>query len=274
MRRGPLIYHVTPITPIAAFRNIMPGRNAVVSFYRPDNLNLALDLCPHIFFDNGAYSEWQAAMRRGEEWFVRDSWDDYYEWLEAVLFCPGRWAVIPDAPGAPSQLNDALVSQWPFGRRGAPLWHMDGPIDRLLRLLERFDRVCFGWIGEFDPESGKIRKDQRAVDCPAFHDRMAEVARAIGNIWPEVHMMRGAAVAFDYPFGSADTSSLGKNGHEYDESLDFGDPWRGRRTYADALEAGGILPGMSRPRRAVRRARGTSSTRSPGDGPVDQLGLW
>jgi hypothetical protein len=270
----PLIYHVTPVTPRSAFRAIMPGRAAVVSFYRPDDVDITMELCPRIFFDNGAYSEWQAALNRGQQWFIREDWSDYYAWLETRLFQPGRWAVIPDAPGAPSQLNDALVQEWPFGRRGAPLWHMDGPIERLLRLLERFDRVCFGWVGEFDPSTGKIRKDQRSVDCPAFHDRMEEVAKALGNTWPEIHMMRGAAVAFDYPFGSADTSSLGKNGHDYDSSLDFGDPWRGRRTYADTLESGGIRPGMSRPRRAVRRARGTLAAGSLGHEPADQLGLW
>lgn len=269
-----LIYHGTPLTPRDAFEAVMPGRAVCVSFYRPDSINRALDLCPFVMLDNGAYSEWQAALRRGEEWFIREDWSAYYAWLETKLFHPGRWAVIPDAPGAPSQLNDALLAEWPFGCAGAPLWHMNTPVARLLRLLERFDRVCFGWVGEFDPEIGKIRVDQRSVDCPAFHNRMEEVSRAVGNRWPAVHMMRGAGVAFDYPFASADSSSLAKNGHEYDDSFDFGDPWRGRRTYADILESGGIRPGLSRPRRAVRRARSTSAARSAGDGTTHQLGLW
>ena len=51
-----------------------------------------------------------AALKRGEEYFVRDDWTPYYRWLEHRLFWPGRWAVIPDAPGAPSQLNDGLLN--------------------------------------------------------------------------------------------------------------------------------------------------------------------
>jgi hypothetical protein len=149
----------------------------------------------------------------------------FYQWLEPRLFHPGRWAVIPDMPGAPSQMNDGLLNDWPFGQKGAPLWHMDGPLDRLLRLCERYDRVCLGWTGP-------------KVDSPDYHRRMDEVAKALGNRWPVLHMMRGTAVAFDYPFTSADSTSLAQNGWKYDAGFDFGDAWRGRKTYANRLENG------------------------------------
>lgn len=165
-------------------------------------------------------------MRAGQEWDeTQRDWSHYFRWLEPRLFHPGRWAVIPDIPGAPSQLNDALLNEWPFGQKGAPLWHMDGPIERLLRLCDKFDRVCLGWTG-----AGK------GLDCPAYHERMDEVARALGNRWPVLHMMRGTQVAFDYPFTSADSTSLAQNGWKYDTALDFGDRWAGRKTYADKLE--------------------------------------
>lgn len=174
-------------------------------------------------------------MRRGEGWFVRDDWTPYYRWLEPRIYQPGRWAVIPDAPGAPSQLNDGLLNDWPFGQRGAPLWHMDGPIERLARLCERYERVCLGWIGHPKLEP---------VGCPAYRRRMDEVARLFGNRWPVIHMMRGVAVAFDYPFLSADSTSLAQNGHRYPIDLRQADlltgapvdPWAGRKAYADRLE--------------------------------------
>jgi hypothetical protein len=104
-------------------------------------------------FDNGAFSFWKAALRSGQEWDeTQRDWTPYFEWLEPRLFHPGRWAVIPDTPGAPSQLNDALLNDWPFGQKGAPLWHMDGPIERLLRLCDRYDRVCLGWTGAGKPD--------------------------------------------------------------------------------------------------------------------------
>lgn len=178
--------------------------------------------------DNGAFSEWKAALKRGEEYFVREDWTPYYQWLEQRLFVPGRWAVIPDAPGAPSQLNDGLLNDWPFGTaRGVPLWHMDGPISRLGRLCERYDRVALGWVG-----AGK------SLGCDDYRRKMDEVAALFGNRWPVIHMMRGVAVAHDYPFASADATSLAQNGWRYDNALDtaLGDRWRGRRAYADQLE--------------------------------------
>lgn len=192
---------------------------------------------------------WKAAQRRGEEWAERWDWTDYFEWLEPRLFKPGRWAVIPDMPGAPSQLNDALLDQWPFGRsKGAPLWHMDGPIDRLLRLCERFDRVCLGWTG-----AGKH------LDRPEYHERMQEVDQALGNRWPVLHMMRGIKVAWDYPFVSADGTTLAQNGWRYDAGFDFGSsPWTGRIAYANRLEcpdwgARRYIGGASEPRRPSSR---------------------
>jgi hypothetical protein len=173
------------------------------------------------------------AMRAGHEWdqASRDAWwKAYYAWLEPILFAPGRWAIVPDSPAAPSQINDGLLNDWPFGQsRGAPVWHMDGPIERLARLCERYDRVCLGWIG--DPK-------REPVGCQAYRRKMDEVAQLMGNAWHPLHMLRGTAVAFDYPFISADSTSLAQNGHRYDAPMDalFGDRWRGRRAYADRLE--------------------------------------
>lgn len=188
-----IIYHGTPMTPNAAFEAVMSGRAACVSFFRPDQIELAIQHCPFIMLDNGAFSFWRQAQRDGHEFdqAARD-WSPYYRWLEPILFHPGRWAVIPDIPGAPSQLNDGLLNDWPFGAAGAPLWHMNGPITRLARLCEKYPRVCLGWIGE--------TADEQKVGCDAYRRKMDEIAALFGNRWPVIHMMRGVAVARDYPF--------------------------------------------------------------------------
>lgn len=202
-------------------------------------------------------------MKRGEEWFVRDDWTPYYRWLEARLFVPGRWAVVPDAPGAPSQLNDGLLNDWPFGRsKGAPLWHMDGPISRLAKLCERYDRVCLGWIGH---------PKREPVGCDAYHRRMEEVSALFGNRWPVIHMMRGTAVARDYPFHSADSTSLAQNGHRYDLP---GDNWAGRIAYADRLESGGFSHGVRSHRGRAAWARRAQIARRADELRAAQLGLW
>lgn len=206
-------------------------------------------------------------MRSGAEWAQDRDWTPYFEWLEARLFHPGRWAVIPDSPGAPSQINDGLLNDWPFGQKGAPMWHMDGPISRLGKLCDRYDRVCLGWIG--DPK-------KEPVGCDAYRRRMDEVAALFGNIWPVIHMMRGVLVAHDYPFASADSTSLAQNGWRYDSPFDqlTGDSWRGRRAYADRLESGRFRRALPRDRHHHERTR-----RAPRAGPADQrdsdqLGLW
>jgi len=47
---APIIYHGTPMTPAAALQAIMPGRAACVSFFRPDNLEALLAICPQLMF--------------------------------------------------------------------------------------------------------------------------------------------------------------------------------------------------------------------------------
>lgn len=207
------IYHGTPLTPRAALLSVCPGRAMCVSFYRPDSVRDVEAIAPAIMYDNGAFSFWQQALRCGEDWDDQSrDWSPYYAWLEHPLFWPGRWAVIPDAPGAPSQLNDALLKEWPFGRsRGTPLWHMDGPINRLADLCERYDRVALGWIGH---------PKREPVGCDRYRQRMDDVASILGNRWPVLHMMRGVAVANDYPFASADSTSLAQNGWRYDSPMD------------------------------------------------------
>jgi len=230
-----LVYHGTPMTPRAALLAVCAGRANCVSFYRPDSVGDVEAISPFIMYDNGAFSFWKQAMKAGQEWDDSErDWSPYYLWLEDRLFHPGRWAVIPDRPGAPSQLNDALLNEWPFGNdRGAPLWHMDGPLDRLARLSDRYARVCLGWVGHPKLEP---------VGCDKYRRRMDEVAQLLGNRWPPLHMMRGVAVAGEYPFLSADSTSLAQNGHRYDwrdrcpDLFDARPNWTGRREYADRLE--------------------------------------
>lgn len=48
--REGLVYHGTPLTPRAALNAIMPGRAACVSFFRPDDLEALLAICPQVMF--------------------------------------------------------------------------------------------------------------------------------------------------------------------------------------------------------------------------------
>lgn len=207
-------------------------------------------------------------MRAGKEWDEADRqvwWRAYYDWLDPILFTPGRWAIMPDSPAAPSQLNDGLLNDWPYGDRGAPVWHMDGPIGRLARLCDRYSRVCIGWIG--DPK-------KEPVGCEAYFRKMDEVAKLMGNTWHPLHMLRGTLVARQFPFISVDSTSLAQNGHRYD---DEGDNYAGRARYADRLEAGNfthrLCRKMQRNRWAAQRPPRAPVARPVGYRDPVQLGL-
>lgn len=223
---------MTPITPNAAFEAVCPGRNLLVSMYYPGQLGLARSLGSKLMADHGRFSTWMAAMKMGKDWCDDDApRSDYYQWLEPWIWDQNVSAIMPDIPGAPSQINDSELLDWPFPiEKGLPVYHMDGPINRFGRLLEKYPRVCMGWIGHPKKEP---------VGCSKYWDRVTEIEAELGSdIWSKVHMLRGIAVAFELDFAGADSSSLGQNGHRYDSGMDglFGEKWRGRNAYADKLE--------------------------------------
>jgi hypothetical protein len=217
------IYHGTPMTPRAALE-AMAGRSFCVSYYRPDDDVTVARISDDIMLDNGAFSFWNAAKKEGcEADEANRDWRPFYDWSGARRM-PGRWAVIPDVIGAPSQINDGLLNEWPHGPMfGAPVWHMDGPLERLPRLAERYDRVCLGWVGGF--HNGNPIPSEKAVGCDAYRRRMDEVAAMLGNCWPKLHMLRGVAVAFDYPFRQRRQHQLGAKWVETRQP-DRHDAWR------------------------------------------------
>jgi hypothetical protein len=121
------------------------------------------------------------------------------------------------------------VREWPFGHRGAPVWHTGEPIDRLLRLADDWPRVCIGSTDE-----------HWKVGSAIWRARMDEAWKALERRHrdPVIHMLRGVAVQNLYPFYSADSSSLGQNSHRYLMPLFAGtdDEHGGTIAYADKLE--------------------------------------
>ena len=54
----------------------LTGRNILIPYPRPDNLNRARGLCNNIIIDNGAFTIW----RKGGE----VDWNLYYDWVEKI----------------------------------------------------------------------------------------------------------------------------------------------------------------------------------------------
>lgn len=188
-------YHGTPITPVSALYELA-GRNFCVSHAYPQDVRRCHQIGQSVMLDNGAFSKFKS----GKE----TNWAAYYAWCDEWLDFPTTWAVIPDVIDEGSQAQDALIREWPHGQRGAPVWHMDEPINRLLKLADEWPRVCIGstaeywvvlsdaWIGRMDEAFGELSKRHKRT--------------------PWLHMLRGMQLSgMRWPFASVDSTDVAQN---------------------------------------------------------------
>lgn len=146
--------------------------------------------------DNGAFSFWQRGLPT--------DWTDYHAWVEPWLDYQTTWAVIPDVIDGGEDANDALIAAWPFGKRGAPVWHLHEPFSRLLRLCDTWPRVCLGSSGAY-----------ATVGDSRWHTRMTEAMNVLCGSGPApvwLHMLRGMALSGSiYPFASVDSTNVARH---------------------------------------------------------------
>jgi len=206
-------YHGTPITP-AAVMLTLAGRCFCVSHVRPDQVETVHQIGQSVMLDNGAFSVWKSGKAT--------DWPGYYDWCDRWLDHPTTWAVIPDVIDAGTQEQNALLREWPHGERGAPVWHMDEPLDRLVRLTEEWPRVCIGSTAEY-----------AVVLSPSWVSRMDQAWNAISarhRRTPNVHMLRGMQLSGrEWPFASVDSTDVAQNHNR---------PQNTARAMADRWDAG------------------------------------
>lgn len=194
--------HGTPITPRARLLELA-GCHFCVSFAAPEQVEVCHKIGQSVMLDNGAFTFWNRGTEMGPGW-----WDRYYEWCEPWLDIRTTWAVIPDVIDGTEEENDRLLAEWHLTRlpRGAPVWHLNESIERLVRLSVGYQRICLGSSGEY-----------RDVGSPAWHRRMEQVFNAVcvdGVPRCDVHMLRGMAqCSGPYPFTSVDSSDIAQNHH-------------------------------------------------------------
>jgi hypothetical protein len=190
-------YHGTPISPVAALLELS-GRNFCVSHIRPDDVARCHQIGQSVMLDNGAFSKWKSGKAT--------DWPAYYDWCDLWLGYPTTWAVIPDVIDAGTQEQDALLREWPHGHRGAPVWHMDEPIHRLLRLCDDWPRVC---IGSTDQYSAVLSD----AWCRRIDEAFNEVSARHRHL-PWLHMLRGMQLSGrHWPFASVDSTDIAQNHH-------------------------------------------------------------
>jgi hypothetical protein len=190
-------YHGTPVTPRSELLTLA-GRSFCVSYADPRDVKTCHEIGESVMLDNGAFSFWRGG--------ATPDWPGFMEWAEPWLDFPTTWAVIPDVIGGDAAANDRLLADWKQRGlpKGAPVWHMDEPLDRLRRLSCDYQRVCVGSSGRY-----------AMLRTPEWHRRIGEAFDAIaderGRV-PWVHMLRGLALAGShYPFASADSTNASRN---------------------------------------------------------------
>jgi hypothetical protein len=194
-------YHGLPITPDAVALAAIKGGHAFVSFRQQQQLDLAIEACQSFAVDNGAFTAWASGHP------VTD-WSDFYTWAEDMRRVPNcDFAVIPDVIDGDEAANDALLAQWPLPRSfGAPVWHMHESLDRLVRLVYTYPRVCLGSSGEF-----------KTVGAAPWQARMREAMAVCcderGRPMTRLHGLRmlNPKVFTEFPFASADSTNIGRN---------------------------------------------------------------
>jgi len=186
-------YHCADISPYGRMVDLI-GRHTLVSHAYPRAVDFAHHISQSVLLDNGAFSVWRSGATA--------DWAGYYDWCDKWLDCPTTWAIIPDVIDGGAELQDELLAEWPHGHRGTPVWHMDEPIDRLLKLTDEWPRVCIGSAGEY-ATVGDDRWHGRATR--AFN----QLARR-GRL-PWLHGLRMQLVGHLYPFGSVDSADIARN---------------------------------------------------------------
>lgn len=189
-------YHGTPITPRSKLVSDMLGCCFCVSYSDPRDVKICHQIGQSVMLDNGAFSFWKTGKLT--------DWDGFYSWADQWLDCATTWAVIPDVIDGEVYQNEDLIRKWPFGDRGAPVWHMHESISRLLELLDAWPRVC---IGSSERYSQILSMGwQRRID-EAFNAIVKRHQRI-----PWIHMLRGMQLARkEWPFASLDSTDIARN---------------------------------------------------------------
>tara|TARA_R110000868_G_scaffold372274_1_gene636116 strand:+ start:1162 stop:1818 length:657 start_codon:yes stop_codon:yes gene_type:complete len=175
----------------------------LISFYRPEDIGTAAEVCQSFCIDNGAFSAWKQNKSI--------DWSAYYDFVANWCRHPGfDWAIIPDVIDGTESDNDKLIEQWPSDLVGIPVWHMHESIFRLESLCHAFTRVALGSSGEF-----------ATVGSDGWWRRMSEVMMFCcdnaGRPTAKLHGLRmlDPAVFTKLPLASADSTNAVRNSSSY-----------------------------------------------------------
>lgn len=195
-------YHGGPITPDTCAMKAWKGRHAFISFAHSGQINLASEYCQSFALDNGAFTAWKAAGKN------KIDWSDYYEFVARWKNHPGfDFAIIPDVIDGGETENDALLLEWPHDKFfGVPVWHMNEPDERFVRLCNEYPRVAIGSCGDYD-----VKRPKEAI--ARLRDLIRHVVNDLGQPVAKLHGLRmlRPQIFTSIPLASADSTNVARN---------------------------------------------------------------
>ena len=230
-------YHGTPIGgKTTDAEEILRGRHALVSFARPDQLNVVMDVCQSFVLDNGAFSEWKRTG--GGVDFAA-----YVKWVEGIYRHPNfDWCLIPDKIDGTQEENSQLVHKWlrlGLKAKGVPIWHLHESLEWLEWLVDRFEWVALGSSGQW-----------ASVGTTSWWQRMS-AAMAVccdseGRPKAKLHGLRmlDPAIFKHLPLSGADSTNAARNNNQLKRFGMYPPPSAGQRaaTIAARIEAYNSAP--------------------------------
>lgn len=230
-------YHGTPIGgKTTDAEEILRGRHALISFYRPDQLAVVLDVCQSFVLDNGAFSEWRKSGGQID-------FNAYVDWVSLYSKHPGfDWCLIPDVIDGLESQNIDLVHKWirlGLTAKGVPIWHFNESLEWLEWLVDNFEWVALGSSGQW-PNPGKN----------GWWDRMTEVMSVCcddqGRPKCKIHGLRmlDPEIFRHIPLASADSTNAGRNNNQLARFGMYAPPTAGQRaaTIAARIESYNSAP--------------------------------
>tara|TARA_R110000772_G_scaffold645_1_gene2175 strand:- start:1134 stop:1871 length:738 start_codon:yes stop_codon:yes gene_type:complete len=230
-------YHGTPIGgKTTDAPEILRGRHGMVSFSRPDQLNIVMDACQSFVIDNGAFSEWKKTGGPID-------FNAYADWVCSIYRHPGfDWCLIPDVIGGSEADNAILVNKWlrlGLKAKGVPVWHLDESIGYLEWMVENFEWVALGSSGRW-PNPG----------TKGWWERMREAMRVccdeLGRPKVKLHGLRmlDPEIFQHLPLAGADSTNAARNNNQLKRFGMYAPPSAGQRaaTIAARIESYNSAP--------------------------------
>lgn len=141
--------HGTPFSgPRECAKIFFKDRYALIPFKRPENMEAVKQVSKAFVIDNSAFSYW----RTGETM----DYEKYLLFVEKHQHEKLLWSIIPDVIDGTDEENDKYIEMWPTNFKGVPVYHLHEPIERLIRLADKFECVAIGSSGAWaNPNSDK-----------------------------------------------------------------------------------------------------------------------